>query len=47
LDFLADPPKWRRMAVRGREMVERQFNFQVRTRELEAIYAGLVAGRRA
>lgn len=47
LDFLNDPPKWQRMAARGREMVERDFNFQTRTRELEAIYTGLVAGRHA
>jgi glycosyltransferase involved in cell wall biosynthesis len=47
LDFLAHPARWRRMAQRGRCAVERHFNFQVRTRELEAIYAGLVAGRRA
>jgi glycosyltransferase involved in cell wall biosynthesis len=47
LDFLAHPARWRRMAQLGRCAVERHFNFQVRTRELEAIYAGLVAGRRA
>jgi glycosyltransferase involved in cell wall biosynthesis len=47
LDFLNDPPKWHGMAARGREMVEREFNFQTRTRELEAIYAGLLAERHA
>ena len=43
LDYLADPAKWRRMAARGREMVELQFNFQTRTRELEQIYTELGA----
>jgi hypothetical protein len=31
----------------ARDKVEREFNFQTRTRELEAIYTGLVAERRA
>jgi glycosyltransferase involved in cell wall biosynthesis len=42
-DFLSDPAPWKQMAERGRRTVETQFNFQVRTRRLESIYAGLVA----
>ena len=40
-DFLGDPAPWKRMAARGREMVETDFNFTTRTRKLEAIYAEL------
>ena len=43
IDFLTDPLPWKRMAAQGRQRVEREFNFQVRTRELEAIYAELGA----
>jgi glycosyltransferase involved in cell wall biosynthesis len=42
LDFLADPAAWKPMAIRGREVVERHFNFDARTRRLEGIYAELV-----
>jgi glycosyltransferase involved in cell wall biosynthesis len=41
LEFLTDRAAWQRMATRGRETVERHFNFQHRTRELEAIYLEL------
>lgn len=43
VDFLNDPLPWKRMAAQGRQMVERQFNFEARTRELEAIYGELGA----
>jgi glycosyltransferase involved in cell wall biosynthesis len=46
LDFLSDAARWHEMAKQGRQRVERQFNFHVRTRELETIYSDLVAGRR-
>jgi len=42
--FLTDPVPWKRMAKAGRSMVERQFDFQARTRRMETIYAEL-AGR--
>jgi glycosyltransferase involved in cell wall biosynthesis len=42
LDFIADSGRWRRMADRARERVERQFNFDVRTRSLEQIYEAMV-----
>ena len=32
------------MARRGRELVERQFDFGMRTRRLEAIYAEMTTG---
>lgn len=40
-EFLADPGPWKKMATRGRAMVEAQFDFRVRTRRLEAIYLEL------
>ncbi len=43
MEFLADPAPWRRMAARGRAMVEERFNFEARTRGLEAIYAEMAA----
>lgn len=43
IDFLTNPLPWKQMAAQGRQMVERQFNFQARTRELEAIYTELGA----
>jgi glycosyltransferase involved in cell wall biosynthesis len=42
VDFVADAAPWQRMAERGREVVERQFDFQSRTRRLEMIYAELL-----
>ena len=36
MDFLSDPLPWKRMAPRGRAMVEAQFNFDARTRRLES-----------
>jgi glycosyltransferase involved in cell wall biosynthesis len=47
IDFLTHPAPWTEMARRGREVVERRFNFQTRTRHLETIYAELAAGSRA
>jgi glycosyltransferase involved in cell wall biosynthesis len=47
IEFLTHPAPWKQMARRGREVVERQFNFQTRTRRLETIYAELAAGNRA
>ncbi|HET7217823.1 MAG TPA: glycosyltransferase [Vicinamibacterales bacterium] len=41
VDFLAAPASWQRLAAAGREMVETQFNFQLRTRRLEQIYEEL------
>lgn len=38
MEFLTDPAPWREMAMRGRTMVETQFDFGLRTRRLEAIY---------
>jgi glycosyltransferase involved in cell wall biosynthesis len=40
-DFVANPRQWKCMALKGRAVVERQFNFESRTRKLEAIYAEL------
>lgn len=45
VEFLSDPAPWRRMARRGREMVETRFNFQQRTFMLEAIYSELGGAR--
>ena len=45
-DFVADPRPWRCMALKGREVVERQFNFESRTRKLEDIYSELAASTR-
>ncbi len=42
VDFLSHPEAWKRMAQRGRESVEANFDFRVRTRKLEDIYSGLV-----
>lgn len=39
IEFLSNPHPWRQMAYRGRRVVEANFNFQARTRKLEAIYA--------
>lgn len=47
IDFLAHQAEWRQMATQGRTMVERQFNFQVRTRAFEALYEELVTRGRA
>jgi glycosyltransferase involved in cell wall biosynthesis len=44
IEFLSDPEPWRQMARRGRDIVETHFNFQTRTRKLEAIYAELAEG---
>ena len=44
VEFLGDPEPWKKMAVRGRELVEAEFNFETRTRRLEVIYAELVGG---
>lgn len=43
MEFLADAAPWQRMAARGRARVENQFNFDTRTRKLEAMYAGLAS----
>jgi glycosyltransferase involved in cell wall biosynthesis len=45
LDFLAAPESWKRMASRGRNMVKANFDFQMRTRKLETIYAEMMTGR--
>ena len=46
LDFLEDPAKWRGWAGRGRRIVEEKFDFNIRTRKLEALYCELVESRR-
>ncbi|MDP1946751.1 MAG: glycosyltransferase [Nitrospirota bacterium] len=45
LEFIAAPEVWKRMAGRGQEMVKRSFDFQVRTRKLEAIYVEMMRGQ--
>jgi glycosyltransferase involved in cell wall biosynthesis len=42
IEFLSNPAPWREMAKRGRLHVEANFDFQARTRKLEAIYAELI-----
>ncbi len=39
LEFMAVPEDWKQMAIRGRDVVTRRFDFQARTRKLESIYA--------
>jgi glycosyltransferase involved in cell wall biosynthesis len=41
-EFLDNRERWRQMAVCGRAMVERQFDFGARTRHVEAIYTELI-----
>ncbi|MDO8355987.1 MAG: glycosyltransferase family 4 protein [Nitrospirota bacterium] len=45
LEFLAAPEVWKRMAGRGQDMVKKNFDFQVRTRKLEAIYVEMMMGQ--
>jgi glycosyltransferase involved in cell wall biosynthesis len=45
IDFMTAPEPWRVMAKRARGLVEAQFNFDARTRAIEALYAEMVAGR--
>jgi glycosyltransferase involved in cell wall biosynthesis len=47
MEFARDPLPWKRMAARGKAMVETQFNFRTRTRQLESIYAELTTGSRS
>lgn len=42
IDFAIDPSKWKLMAVRGRRLVESQFDFRARTRALESLYLNTV-----
>ena len=42
VDFLNAPECWKATAVRGRALVERQFEFGARTRHLEALYIDLM-----
>jgi glycosyltransferase involved in cell wall biosynthesis len=42
LDFLEHPATWRQWARCGRQTVENQFDFAVRTRKLEAIYVEMM-----
>jgi len=39
LEFLNSPELWKQMALRGRDVVKTCFDFQARTRRLEAIYS--------
>ncbi len=43
--FLNEPSAWKRTAIRGREVVRSRFDFQTRTRGLEAIYREMLGGR--
>lgn len=45
LEFLSFPESWKLMAMEGREMVRANFDFQARTRRLEAIYDELLQER--
>jgi len=45
VDFATAPDPWRRLAAEGRRMVERRFDFQARTRRIEAIYTELMEER--
>ena len=45
LDFLDEPAKWKRWALRGRKTVEAQFDFKARTRRLEEIYLAMMEKR--
>lgn len=45
IEFLADSESWKRMASRGKDMVKANFDFQVRTQKLEAIYAEIMMER--
>lgn len=42
LDFLGNQELWKRMASRGKEVVRRNFDFQVRTKKLQRIYEEIV-----
>jgi glycosyltransferase involved in cell wall biosynthesis len=46
LDFASNRPRWQQQAACGRDRVERQFSFDVRTRKLETIYEAMVEERR-
>jgi glycosyltransferase involved in cell wall biosynthesis len=46
-DFVARPGFWKQMALNGRTVVERDFNFGARTRRLEQIYADVAAEAQA
>lgn len=43
--FASDPASWRRLTAEARRVVEREFDFTVRTRRLEAIYDDVADGR--
>lgn len=42
LEFLSAPESWKQMAMQGKDMVKATFDFQARTRKVEAIYAELM-----
>ena len=44
VEFISAPEEWKRMALRGRDAVKRNFDFLTRTRKLEAIYSELRTG---
>ena len=46
VEFAGDRANWKRLAVRGRELVERQFDFTSRTRALESVYTGVLESAR-
>ena len=45
--FLAHRDDWREMARRGEALIRRQFDFAARTRHMEQLYDGLIAGGRS
>lgn len=45
LEFLAAPELWKQMALRGKGMVSVNFDFQTRTRNIEALYDEMVKER--
>lgn len=45
LGFLECPSGWKGWAIRGRQMVETQFDFRTRTKKLEAIYMEMMGTR--
>lgn len=42
MEFLANVQLWKAMAMKGKAVVEAQFDFKARTRQLEALYTELV-----
>ena len=45
LEFIDDSESWKRMASRGRAVVQANFDFRARTKKLQSIYDELLKGR--